>query len=336
MQRSRECLLIEKSETINQLNHNLEEAQRQCQGFLSKPNMTQENRRLQNMVNTLELQTDEMAKTINNLTQKLQTTTSELEMMDSIVCESGGNNVSFSESNFLQRNLQTNSSGSSSTPINQDDRLKRLKDELFKSINNIKIKREEIKILEKQLNEKNSEIKILKNDENKALVDLNHYKDESCKLQSKLNMLETELERVRKVKRNSLEHEKKDQEKQDEQICTLEMKNEELSLNLKKLEGDFQELNLKYKQTLEDQQVKQNLSENNNKDHKLIVEQLNQEIKQLKEVSIDLDAERNKVALIESALKMNEIKCEELVKMLEREKEEKQRRLSDIRGKFLK
>lgn len=294
--------------------------------------MTQENRRLQNMVNTLEVQTEEMAKTISKLTQKLQTTTSELEMMDSIVCESGGNNVSFSESNFLQRNLMKNSSGSSSTPLNQDERLKRLKDELFKSINNIKIKREEIKILEKQLSDKNSEIKVLKNDENKALVDLNHYKDESCKLQSKLNILECELEKIRQVKRNSIEHEKKDQEKQDEQICTLEMKNEELCLNLKKLEGDFQDLNIKYTQLLEDHREKQDISEKTKKDHNLVLEQLYQEIKRLKEVSRDLDVERNKVTSIEGALKANELKCDELVKMLEMEKNEKLKRLSGVRG----
>lgn len=68
LQRSRDALLIEKSDTINHLNKNLEESQRHCQNLISKPDLTQENFNLQRTINNLELQTEDMQKTINNLT----------------------------------------------------------------------------------------------------------------------------------------------------------------------------------------------------------------------------------------------------------------------------
>lgn len=246
MQRSRESMLIEKSEIINQLNKNLEDAQRQCQDLLSRPNLSQENRHLQNIVKSVEGHKEEMSRTISKLQKRLQEQTSEMELMDSIVQECGGNNVSFSESTkFIHRDPLKNSNAS--TPVTPEARLARVKDELCKSLNNIKNKREEIKIYEKQLQEKDEEIKQLKIDENKALVQMNNYRDETIRLESKLKVLEKELdkqqqERLQKAISNSPIEEK---------TRNLQKQKEKLETELSSIKSDYERLNMENGELLE-------------------------------------------------------------------------------------
>lgn len=198
LQRSREGMLIEKSEMINHLNRNLEESQRQCQELLSRQDFSQENMRLQNAIRTVEYQKNEMSMTISKLQKKLQEQTAEIEAMDSVLHECSGNNQSFAEiSNFVNRDPLKNKNINNSTPIATELRHSKMKDELCKSLQNIKIKREEIKILEKQLIEKDNEITEMKKDESKLLVDLNKYKDEVFRLESKMSIMQEELEKTR-------------------------------------------------------------------------------------------------------------------------------------------
>lgn len=247
MQRSRESMLIEKSETINQLNKNLEDAQHQCQQLLSRPNLSQENRQLQNLVRSMEFQKDETNRTINKLQKRLQEQTSEMELMDTIVQECGGNNISFSESTkFIHRDPLKNFN--SSTPMAPEARLARVKEELCKSLNNIKNKREEIKIIEKQLCEKDEEIKMLKSDENKALVQMNHYRDEMIRLESKTKILEKELDKMRQElvqKSATIGQNCVTDEQYEEKLQILESQKKVLENELNSIKSDYERISMK-------------------------------------------------------------------------------------------
>lgn len=326
-------MLIEKSEIINQLNKSLEDAQRQCQDLLSRPNLSQENLRLQNTVTTQEAQMNEMAKSINKLQQKLQTQTTELELMDSMIHESGGNNTSFSETNFImQRNLMKNATTNSSTPLaTSDDRICRLKDELLKSINNIKIKREEIKILEIQLSDKNQEIKQLKNDENKILVDLNRYKDQSIRLEGKTKILENELDRMRaqfnKSTSNDREKAENSIEKYEEEIKKLQNDNTELQENLDGLKTEYEKLNMQNYQLIDNEQEWQQKLKD-------LERQVYNPKNDSRAVEMELAVTKEKVDFLQQSLKTNEVKYDQLIKDLETEKAEKEKQLIIIQGNY--
>lgn len=241
LQRSREAIMIEKSEVVNELNKNLEEAQRQCQDLLSRPDLSHDNRQLQSIVRNLESQKEDMSRTIGKLQHRLQEQANEMETMDSIIQECGGNNFSFSESTkFIHRDPLKNKN--SSTPIAPEARLARVKDELCKSLNNIKNKREEIRICEQQLREKDEEIKQLKADENKALVQMNQFRDESIRLESKVKILENELEKVRL---ESATHSCVTNEVYEGKIKALQQQKEALEAELDSIKKDYERLVMK-------------------------------------------------------------------------------------------
>lgn len=74
LQNVRDAMLIDKSDTINQLTHKLEVAQRQCQNMISKSSasgdLEQENNKLRRLVNASEQQMESMQRTISNLTTR--------------------------------------------------------------------------------------------------------------------------------------------------------------------------------------------------------------------------------------------------------------------------
>ncbi|CRK99381.1 CLUMA_CG012604, isoform A [Clunio marinus] len=248
LQRSRESMLIEKSEMINQLNKNLEDAQRQCKDLLSRPDLTQENRQLQSLIHSMELQRKDMKETINTLHKRLEDQTLEMEMMDSIVHECGGNNTSYSEcSKFTHKDpLKSKNNG---ILLGPQARLIWVKDELCKSLNNIKSKRENIKIMEKQLIEKDEEIKKISLNENKALAQLNHYRVEASRLESKTRILEKELNNV-SDELNELRKTRSNphcitNEKYEEIISNLQKEKEPLEMELHEIKTDFENMIMK-------------------------------------------------------------------------------------------
>lgn len=274
LQRSRENILIEKSESINQLNKNLEDAQRQCQQLLAQPDLSQENRQLQNLVRSMECQKEDMNRAINKLHKRLQEQTTEMELMDSIVQECGGNNNSYSESTkFIQRDPLK--SVNSSIPIAPEARLARVKDELCKSLNNIKNKREEIKILEKQLNEKDAEIKQLRIGESKALSQMNQYRDETIRLDGKAKILEKELDKARQeLLDKSASRSLNGDERYEEKIRTLQTLKEALSTELHSIKSDYEQL------TMQNGQLAENEKELQEK-----IQQLEEELRTAKDAS---------------------------------------------------
>lgn len=258
LQRSREAMLIEKSEIINQLNRNLEEAQRHVQDLLSRPDSTSENRRLQNAIRTIEFQKDELSQTVNKLQKKLEEQSSEIETMDSLIHSFEGNNASFAEvSKFIHRDPLK--AANSSTPMSPEVRLSKVKEELCKSLNNIKMKREEIKILEKQLAEKDKEIQELRHDESKNLVELNKYRDEVMRLEGKISVLQSELAKNDgKASQDQLQNEliSKTAECDElrlemEKLCLSDNeKNEKLLLENEELRNELSDLRKKLNESL--------------------------------------------------------------------------------------
>lgn len=260
IQKSREAVLIEKSETINQLNKNLEESQRQCQNLLQQPDLMHENKRLQIAMQTIEYQRDEMSLTISKLQKKVQEQQSEIETMDSIMNECSKNNQSFAEvSNFVNREpLKTINS---STPHTTESKLSKVMEELIKSQNNISTKRQEIKILERQVAEKDNEIASMKSDENKLLIDLNKYKDDCMKLESKMSLLQKELINSANDKkelerlRNEIDTKTKDCDDLRAMIDSLKLSEVEMSRKLENKEEQLKamthELDEAFKKSLE-------------------------------------------------------------------------------------
>lgn len=193
LQRSREALLIEKAETINQLSRTIDESQRQCQQLMANKDAAIENEHLRTKIIALERQTQDMQKTINNLTNRLEQSTQHSEQQL---------NTIESPSQFGKMNRpmivgSTPYSNHCNTNANYDH-LETLKSELNRCITSQNEKRDEIKRLEQQLLCKNDEIKRLKDDENKALVEMMLHKNEATKLSIKLKATQNQLENVTK------------------------------------------------------------------------------------------------------------------------------------------
>uniref|UniRef100_A0A182MFQ5 Uncharacterized protein n=1 Tax=Anopheles culicifacies TaxID=139723 RepID=A0A182MFQ5_9DIPT len=216
LQKSREAILMEQTETVQRLQDQLEKSQRQCSNLLSQTqnqgDFEQERVRMRSRIQTLEREQSRMQQTIHDLTHRLEKTNAELDLMDSImhgkpdVEEEEGSGKRLQQNadattiayNFAQRNLI------GSTPNNNvpslrsgagnesDNRLVRLKNELRVCMSEQK----EMRQLEAKLQAKERELDQLKQDESDALVQMNQYKEEAFRLKSKCRILEQELEKL--------------------------------------------------------------------------------------------------------------------------------------------
>ncbi|XP_058055742.1 centrosomal protein of 152 kDa [Anopheles bellator] len=232
LQKSREALLIEKSNTVQRLQEQLEDSQRQCSNLLSmsknQGDFDQERVRLRSRIGTLEQEQTGMRQTIADLTHRLEKTMAELELMDSVVhagatdkehlqegahvngeptqgkTETHATDVTASYA-FAHRNLI------GSTPNNNfvqkprvafdgdaDARVVRLKNELLACMAGQKEKRATIWQLERDLQARDRELDQLKKDESEVLVQMNQYKEEAFRLASKCRILEQEMEKMAK------------------------------------------------------------------------------------------------------------------------------------------
>ncbi|XP_050330042.1 uncharacterized protein LOC126759347 [Bactrocera neohumeralis] len=189
LQSSHENMLVEKSGKINDLNHALAEAQRTCEEFRSRQDYQQENMRLQKFIASLQEQIKTMEKTINSLTERLEHTTAELDVMDSVLHQ-------HNQEDTPGRLSQTHGKVVGSTPLTTTDRLGNLKDELYRALSNIKGKRDEIRRLQQNLDEKIAENRTLREEENKALVHISTLKETNLRLETRLKLLEQENEEL--------------------------------------------------------------------------------------------------------------------------------------------
>lgn len=355
LQSLRDALLVEKSETIQRLQENLEDSQRQCESLMAKTmsitNFTQENLRLKTKVNALEQQTQDMQKTINTLTHKLETTNAELELMDSVIGSGNEHGASSGqEGSYTFAASRKNLIGS--TPINPsanktpEDRVVKLKQELLLSMNGQKEKRETIKRLEADLANKEKEIQQLKKDESLALVQMNQFKDEAFRVSSKCKILEAELEKLHKKeqyeskqgrrssydKQEALEEKifslKKEKAQLEDQVERLEKDNQELEERTKSIETNSQSLDAikleleKQKFLLKDSQSECERLKNLYIEMSGCKDALSRELVALKsqDTMKEISLLREKVASLERALQLAELKSSELAKLLEKEK----------------
>ncbi|ETN59922.1 hypothetical protein AND_008476 [Anopheles darlingi] len=238
LQKSREALLIEKSETVQRLQEQLEDSQRQCGNLLAKSkgqgDFEQERSRLRSRIGVLEAEHTGMRQTIADLTNQLEKTQAELELMDSLVHSGGtpakehpvaaaatlnGDTIAEDGNKMPHNHLQGSDMTSyafthrnliGSTPNNHQQtpgaksgpggasevRLARLKNELLVCMTGQKEKRETIQQLETDLKARDRELEQLKKDESDALVQMNQYKEEAFRLSSKCRILEQELEKL--------------------------------------------------------------------------------------------------------------------------------------------
>lgn len=307
MIRSNEALLCEKSETINQLSRSLQDAQRQCQQMIiSNPDLIQENAHLKRQVVGLEQQTNDMQKHIQSLTTQLEATNSQIEIMDSIICEAGENcnlNNCDNTRHISHAMKRLDIPGSTPKPLTEN-KLDKLKQELYRCMNGQKLKRLEIKKLEEQLTAKEEEIKRIKDDENLALVKMNSYKDEVMKLSGKLKMAETELEKLRSKHRDSFSNncnEKSERDEYEQEIQKLEDMNESLQLKMDSLHQDYEKLEQDYQELQSRIELKN--TENLTLSRKLQEVSHNENVNELKE-----DLERYKTLLNNSQEECNRIK----------------------------
>uniref|UniRef100_A0A1Q3EZM7 Putative myosin-9 n=1 Tax=Culex tarsalis TaxID=7177 RepID=A0A1Q3EZM7_CULTA len=371
LQSLREQLMAERNETVQRLQDNLEESQHKCESLLAKTaNLTgfgQDNMRLQTKVNALEQQTHDMQRTINTLTQRLETSNAELELMDSMLCAGGGDDAAADAT--AKRDDRTCTFAASrknllvgSTPINPnlkntEDRVTKLKHELLICMNGQKEKRETIKRLETQLADRDREIQQLKKDESDALVQMNQYKEEAFRLGSKLKILEAELEKCYKKDPNNSKQSRSRSsfDKQDaleEKIFALQQEKLQLEDKLTKLDQDHARLQEKCKrlesETKSTDTVKLELEK-----QKFLLKDAQSECDRVKQLYIEISSCKDavarelsvlkaqdaahemaslseKVASLERALQLAELKCSEFGKLLEKEKVEHERLLREL------
>uniref|UniRef100_A0A8D8IU33 (northern house mosquito) hypothetical protein n=1 Tax=Culex pipiens TaxID=7175 RepID=A0A8D8IU33_CULPI len=362
LQSLREQLLAERNETVQRLQDNLEESQHKCESLLAKTmNLTgfsQDNMRLQTKVNALEQQTHDMQRTINTLTQRLETSNAELELMDSMLC-AGEDATQKQNPTCTFAASRKNLVGS--TPINPnlkntEDRVTKLKHELLICMNGQKEKRETIKRLETDLAARDREIQQLKKDESDALVQMNQYKEEAFRLGSKLKILEGELEKCyKKDQNNSKQPRRSSFDKQDaleEKIFALQQEKLALEDKLTKLDQDHARLQDKCKRLESDSKSADTVKLELEK-QKFLLKDAQSECDRVKQLYIEISSCKDavarelsvlksqdpahemaslseKVASLERALQLAELKCSEFGKLLEREKCEHERLLREL------
>lgn len=338
LQRSREGLLIEKAETINNLARNLEDSQKQCQNLMAKQDHSLENIRLQKIIVSYENQMEDMQKSINTLQTKLDQTTAELEIMDNVLHENTEDSfrrMSQSKGNFVGKSIFKTLifisimhlflTGSTPAPSHSTDRVAHLKDELYRCMAGQKEKRDQIKKLKEELQIKVSEIKALKDEENRALVQITTLKEENQKLEYRISLLEDDSQ-----EKSSCDDE-------------IEMKFKNLQIDLEELKQEKDSItkeNEKYKEqiaTFEETILKLNKTTFLYKEcekecdryKNLYVEMCNfkdaisLELKDHKTADYhkELHEQKEKAANLERALQLAELKCSEFSKLLEREKD---------------
>lgn len=191
LQRSREALLVEKSETINQLSKSIEDSQRHNQQLMAASRNDagyEECARLRSQV-------DQMCGQIVQLERSLQTANTELNTMTSLLHES---TASCDAANQMLRTTQASAvqqPANSSTPILQDT-TSRLRSELSRCLADQKEKRAELQLMQQQLTERDADIKTLKADENRLLVELETLKADAQRSMTQMKHLSGDLQRL--------------------------------------------------------------------------------------------------------------------------------------------
>lgn len=260
----------------------------------------------------------------------------------------------------------------SSTPLQVEDRLTRLKQEFNRCVVDQKAKRQEILTLKEELTAKKREIDRLKQDENHALIELNTSKENSERLTIRLKNMERELEDY-KNKTDSSYQEQTKAEKNElmSRIQKLEQENENFRKNcnhlnetIRMLEDERDKTEEKYGEVCEEMaKVQQKFSQMESspcfecEKEAFLTKEYREECSRLKDLYIrindekedllrklklnetvdltkELHEQRNMVVSLERSLQLAEMKYTEISKILEREKTDHDIQMENLRSKY--
>lgn len=236
--------------------------------------------------------------------------------------------------------------GNSSTPIVVEDRLQRFKQEFNRCLADQREKRLEILQLKEQLSARNDEIQQLKVDENKALVEWNTHKETSERLTNKLKTAESELAALRRrspshtrslndISRKSqgVDHSSVASPPMQKQLEEMTTRNDELQ---KLLEEKMKECAIH----TDDGPLKESRDEclrlknlymalSSEKD------ELMRELAKIRafDVHKELSEQNKTIVALQKALDATELKCDELNKMLESEKQNAHDKIEELKMK---
>lgn len=368
LQSSHESMLLDKADKINELNAALDVAQRRCKQLSSKPAYEAEYTRQQQCIADLHGQVASMEQTIAQLTERVNGTTAELDLMDTLI-QQHQSDVGESPSRLPSRLA-------GSTPMNPADRMGHIKQELYRALGNLKGKREEVRKLEKQLNERTVELRMLRDEENKTLVQLATFKEDKQRLENRVKVLQ---EQLTERKLNASLNVSKLQSELDDVLVerdalrlqletktaehqSVDRKLKQVQLQLDALQHENDNIQRKHDQLLDDnRQLHTRVTADNLRleleRHKILLKDAQGEVERLKMHYTEIADEketlsyqlrklndsdnvkevlelRQQMAQLQRNIELAEIKSQELTKILDTEKLRHERELQTLREKM--
>lgn len=353
LQSGHETMLVDKAAKINELSQALDEAQMRCNQLSARPDLQAENRRQQQCIVDLKARIAYLEQTVASLHERLNETTTELDLIDSVIQQHQAD-----ESPTSRLSQMGGSRLVGSTPLNPLDRVGHIKQELYRALGNLKNKREEVRRLEKLLEERNQELRVLRDQENQSLVQLETLNEGKMRLENKVKAMQQELEEQKHrsqqesdvhsqlnsivAERDAL-REKRQQIEED--LEQLKQQNESLQRNYDQLSQENRQLrtretadNLRlelerHKILLRDSQSEVERLKKLYSDIATDKESLGYELRKLRESDTlkELQDQRQNLATVQRNLQLAEMKSEELKKLLETEKLSHERDLQALR-----
>ncbi|XP_068152097.1 myosin-10 [Drosophila tropicalis] len=362
LQANHETMVLEKAARINELNGALDVAQRRCNQLSSKPNFEAESIRQKQCIAELHSQVATMEKTIATLNERVNGTTAELDLMDTLLQQHHTEDITTGR---LSQGQDSRLVGS--TPLNPIDRIGHIKQELYRALGNLKNKREEVRRLEKQVEERNQELRQQREQENHSLVQLATLKEEKARLENRLKLMHEELSEAHNKSLNksrlqseleTLTNERdalKQQARQiDEQLKNVEVDLEELKQEHDSLKRNYEQLNQ------ENRQLRTRTSDNTRMElerHKILLKNAQGEVERLKKLYAEISNDkeslnyqlrklqesdnlkelqdlRQQLASLQRGMQLAEVKSEELSKILDTERLCHERELQTLREKL--
>ncbi|KAH8264163.1 hypothetical protein KR038_004102, partial [Drosophila bunnanda] len=362
LQSGHETMLADKASKINELSQALNVAQMRCNQVNSRVDLEAEIQIQQRCIVDQKARIVELEQTIAVLNERVNGTTAELDLMDTLLQQ---HHADESPTGGLSQVGSSRLIGS--TPVNPVDKVNHIKQELYRALGNLKSKREEVRRLEKQLEERNQELRLHRDQENKSLVQLATLKEEKMRLDNKVKVMQQELEEQQhrsqqdsnlqsqlddlKRERDSL---MKERQQVDEQLKIMEKAMDQLKHNYENLQRNNEELTkdnmqLKTQTTVDDVRLELERHKILLKDAQSEVERLKKlytdiatdkesldyELRKLKEVDTlkELQEHRQQLATTQRNLQLAELKSQELSKLLETAKLGHERDLQALRQK---
>nr|CAD7429053.1 unnamed protein product [Timema monikensis] len=209
--RAQEALQVEKGETINHLSRSLEESQRQCQQLMSSA-ASQETIGLKLQLSTTRQEKDELSKKVHTLTKEVESLRFDLNQYENATHLGLINGEDpLSTDSVINLGIGKMSSSGDGTKITKNDQSNltaQLRDEYYRSLIGQKLKREEIRRLKSQLENKDKIIKKLKDDETNYLAQAEKFKQDATNFLTQLSKQEEfskQMENLSKENRNLCE-----------------------------------------------------------------------------------------------------------------------------------